>query len=149
MSSMTFDNEPFFRDHNGKPESPPFTIHEHIKSALTIFFFERQIYYYNSVSVQGEQRPIKERLHNKCAVYRRNTWTKPKVTPPKRLKILIPYLEWHSIVSKLPNKTPTKPKKMQLDTNSRSRIKSDRPINIQKQLHAPESWWTTVERRLK
>jgi hypothetical protein len=37
-----------------------------------------------------------------------------------------------------PEKTPIRPKKMPLDANSRSRIKSDRPISIQKQLRAPK-----------
>ncbi|MCI80948.1 hypothetical protein A2U01_0102220, partial [Trifolium medium] len=56
----------------------------------------------------------------------------PKQTPPNKDPLLIPFLEGHSSAYRPPERHQPDPIKMPLDSNSRSRIKSDRPIRIQK-----------------
>jgi hypothetical protein len=46
------------------------------------------------------------------------------------------------------DKTSTQPVEIPLDTNFWTRIKSVRPIRIQKEAPWVESWWTPVEREL-
>jgi hypothetical protein len=47
-----------------------------------------------------------------------------------------------------PEKTPTQPVETPLNTNFQTRIKSVRPIKIQKAAPWVESWWTPLEREL-
>jgi hypothetical protein len=55
-----------------------------------------------------------------------------KQIPPNRSPLLMSFLEGHSSATRPSEKTSTRPKKIPLDSNSRSRIKSDRPTRIQK-----------------
>jgi hypothetical protein len=71
------------------------------------FIFFKGKYIINQVSAQEEQRLVKKKLHNRGAVYMRNTKNKHQT----KHHIIEVHLLISSLSSNPPDKTPTRPRK--------------------------------------
>jgi hypothetical protein len=108
---------------------------------IFLFFWNGKIFI-NPIFAQDEQRSVRKELHSIGAVYMRNTQKRPLNKHQLiNLHLLILNQKDTPTDSRLPEQSPTQPRKLPLlDANFRTRIKSARPIRIQNQLQQVNCW---------